>query len=253
MAVNDSLVHWSGSVGPLIGYTVRGVRYFRSKPAKVRNPRTEAQTAHRERFGVASSFVRSLGGVYKIGYEWYREEKCPRARMMEQVYWEAMDEEGRVDWRKVKVARGSLRVYEGSGARVEDGWVKLRWSRSGGDMADELTVTVYNWSRGVAMSKKGCAKRGDGRVSVALPEGWEEERVVVWVFWRNEGRRAVSDSAVALTIGMEECENEDIEGWEELRREITRGWKMKASWRGRGKKAEKSGGGGRNKDENVKS
>ena len=77
----------------------------------------------------------------------------------------------------------------------------------------------------------------------------EEEKVVVWVFWRNDGRRAVSDSAVALTIGMEECENEDIEGWEELRREITRGWKMKASWRGRGKKAEKSGGGGRGGDE----
>lgn len=51
---------FSGTVGNLIFYVVRGKQYVRSKPAKVHQPNTPAQLKSRDRFRQSSKLAKSL-------------------------------------------------------------------------------------------------------------------------------------------------------------------------------------------------
>lgn len=48
--IDGYLGGFRGKLGPAVGYVWKGVWCLRSKPGRVRNPRTEAQQAHREMF-----------------------------------------------------------------------------------------------------------------------------------------------------------------------------------------------------------
>ena len=86
MALNASLTHWHGALGPVIGYTVRGHRYLRSMPSHMTNPRTPAQQAHRSHFSLVSTFIHTLGPIYKLGYRYHNPDLSPRANLFHHIF-----------------------------------------------------------------------------------------------------------------------------------------------------------------------
>lgn len=64
---NGYLGGFAGTLGPAIGYYSRGRWCVRSKPSQVRNPRTQAQTEHRELFKQMVCFASTLGGILGVG------------------------------------------------------------------------------------------------------------------------------------------------------------------------------------------
>lgn len=194
-------LHFTGMVGGIIQYEVRGMLRVRSRPESVRNPRTAAQTEHRTRFALASSYVRSLGDVYKVGYREYNKSISQRANIVKQVYGEALTREGTVDPLKVRTARGPLTRPQGISVVREEGRLRIGWFRPSNHTL-KLTVTVYNYTRAVGQTHYDTATSRETGTTVPVPEEWRGDALYVYAFWRSEKSGSASDSTVvAVTTG----------------------------------------------------
>jgi len=194
-------LYFTGMVGGIIQYEVRGMLRVRSRPESVRNPRTAAQTEHRTRFALASSYVRSLGDVYKVGYRAYNTDLSQRANIVKQVYGEALTRDGVVDPLRVRTARGPLTKPQGISLEQVENGVKIGWFRPT-NHGLKLTVTVYNYTRAVGQTHYDVATSQATSTTVAMPEKWQGDALYVYAFWRNEKSGSASDStAVAITEG----------------------------------------------------
>lgn len=204
MATNCSLNHWSGNVGGLIGYTVRGQRYFRSMPAKVANPRTEAQQAHRQQFAIVSSFVATLKRVYKVGYKEYRTERSPRVRFTEQVFGEVLQADGTLDLSRLKVARGPMEPLQVRDLRQVEGGLRLEWLHGRGKGDDRLNIVLYSQSKGASLMMQDVASRRGNALNINIPTEWESDHIWVYGFWRDPKSGIASDSVVLAELGSPE-------------------------------------------------
>ena len=61
----------SGKLGDKIYYTWHGRQCERAMPTSVANPQTEAQQAHRGRFGMISSLSSSMKDAHLVGLHWH--------------------------------------------------------------------------------------------------------------------------------------------------------------------------------------
>lgn len=203
MGFNRSAIklYFTGMVGGIIQYEVRGMLRVRSRPESVRNPRTAAQTEHRTRFALASSYVRSLGDVYKVGYREYNKSISQRANIVKQVYGEALTRDGLIDPLKVRTARGPLTRPQGVVVEREENGVKVSWFRPT-NHGLKLTMTVYNYTRAVGQTHYDVATSQATNTTVAVPSEWQGDALYVYAFWRNEKSGSASDSTVvAVTEG----------------------------------------------------
>jgi hypothetical protein len=208
MATNASLIHFSGALGPVIGYTVRGHRYLRTMPAHVANPRSEAQQRHRSHFALASSFAHFVGGIYKVGYQYYNVEVCQRANFVKHIYHDAIRPDLTIDLHKLLISKGSLPQFNPTSVTEADSTLTLRWSIGHGDQSDMLNVLVFNATRTIAMSHIDEARRCDGSCRLAIPEDWEGDHIIIYCFWHNRRTQTVSDSVIAGELNAPETTEE---------------------------------------------
>ena len=194
-------LYFTGMVGGIIQYEVRGTLRVRSRPESVHNPRTQAQTEHRNRFALASSYVRSLGEVYKVGYRAYNTELSQRANIVKQVYGEALTTDGSVDPLKVRTARGPITKPQGLSLVHEDRQLRISWFRPTNHKL-KLTVTLYNYTRAISQTHYDLATSQAASATIAVPAEWQGDDLYIYAFWRNDKSQSASDSTVlAVTEG----------------------------------------------------
>ena len=204
MAQNCSLVNFSGKLGPIIGYTVRGHRYFRSKPASVANPRTEAQQSHRRQFALVSSFVASLKKVYKLGYKEYRSERSPRVRFTEQVFADVLQPDGTLDLSFLHVARGPLEPLQVSDLQQTGNGLRLHFLHGHGNSNDRLSIVLYSQTKTASLLMQGVASRRGNALNISIPSEWQGDHIWVYAFWRDPKTGLASDSLLLAELGSPE-------------------------------------------------
>ena len=197
MATNCSLIHFSGAVGPIIGYTVRGHRYFRSKPSTVRNPRTPSQTSHRQLFALVSSFVSLFRKAYSIGYRNYNTSNYPRANFFNQIYHNAITPTNTIDPSLILLSQGPLPPYIPASTDLFRNHLSLSWLPSSGNPVDLLSVVIYNHSRALSITRADCARRSSRlTLTLTITDEWTNDHLYIYTFFRNPSTNDCSDSTL---------------------------------------------------------
>ena len=202
MATNCSLNHWSGNVGGLIGYTVRGHRYLRSMPAHVRNPRTPAQQAHRSHFSLVSTFIHTLGPIYKLGYQHYNPDLSPRANLFHHIFYDAVNPETlTLDPAKVLISRGTLPTFQPTAVTHTSSAISLRWHINQGTPQDQLHLLLYNVTQAQSCPHYNAASRATAHLTITLPATWAPtDHIILYAFWHNPNTHANSDSTIPIQL-----------------------------------------------------
>ena len=209
MAHNASLTHWHGALGPVIGYTVRGHRYLRSMPAHVRNPRTPAQQAHRSHFSLVSTFIHTLGPIYKLGYRYHNPDLSPRANLFHHIYYDAVNPETlTLDPTKVLISRGTLPTFQPTAVTHTSSTISLRWHLTQGTPQDQLNLLLYNVTQAQSRPYYNAATRSHSRLTIPLPATWDPtDHIILYAFWHNPNTHANSDSTIPLQLNSPDTEN----------------------------------------------
>ena len=190
-------IYFTGQLGGIIQYEVRGQLRSRTRPDHVSNPRTPAQQDHRTRFSLASSFVRSLGQVYKTGYARYNTSLSQRANIVKQVYDNALTPDATIDPLRVLVSRGPLARPLDLRATLSDHSLQLSWRRPDSRNLT-LSVTLYNYTQALAVTHLDLATSRSSSARIPVPDGWLSDSLYLYAFWRNPSSLATSDSQVLL-------------------------------------------------------
>lgn len=186
-------LYFTGQVGGIIQYEVRGQLRVRSCPESVRNPRTPAQTDHRNRFALASSYVRSLGDVYKVGYRDYNTSISQRANIVKQVYDNALTPAGTIDPLKVLTSRGPITRPQGISVEKSHNLLRITWFRPSNHNL-KLTLTLYNYSQALSQTHYDIATSQASSASIPIPDGWQSDALYLYAFWRSDRSLSTSDS-----------------------------------------------------------
>lgn len=136
-SIKDKLL--TGLVGPVIISHRYGKAYLRSKPSKVKNPRTPGQVNQRGKFKAASNFV-SLNLLELIRPYWNpegRRNSMSGQNLFCKLNTHAFNSEGIVDMSKIKLTCGDLGDLGGfDGLKMEmfqRGHFRLIWNNNSRD------------------------------------------------------------------------------------------------------------------------
>ena len=182
--INDA---YRGTVGTVIGYEWRGKWCLRSRPLRVRNPRTAKQQSNRMLFKQAvdlASHVRMAlkKGLRGVSLGMHVTECNLFVKRNKECF--SLDSEGRlvVDWERLIVSEGEVAapVFVGVETRPAASLqIGFEWDGGSGD--DEVYVYAYcpELEEGVLSAP---AWRRMKSVQLALPERWQGKEVHLYGF-----------------------------------------------------------------------
>ena len=195
--LGNTLQGLSGKLGDVVGYTWNGVQCVRSRPARVRNPRTAAQQTHREQFRqevllaarMRFALIKGLGGVA-------RENHMTPQNLFMRVNREAFGwSEGRltVDYERLVLSAGPVSpvVFDAPVLDTDNVLtVSFRKHRpgGGGGAFDSVFVFVYNPEKELGYLAAPALRR-EGRVSFVLPDWMAGGELQMWGFVQDERGR----------------------------------------------------------------
>ncbi len=191
----------SGSIGPVVACTWKGIPYLRSRPSYVNDPKTKKQLAQRSRFSIALALLRPLTPLLRVGFrEEAKGQSAFNAAMsytMRHVLEETPESIG-VVYRKVLVSQGTLTGATQTRVELGDGQAVFTWNRSSrrGHCTPHdhvLTVVVHKPSQ-QAVYETNDAFRSDGRAQLAYPKDWKQEDVAAYLGFWNEKEGIASNS-----------------------------------------------------------
>jgi len=221
---NGILNHLYGKVGRVIGSTWNGINYIRSVPARVKNPNTPAQQAHRMRFRLIAELLTLMKPVIKIGFASGEGGKTPVNRAMSYNLPNAVTGEFpdlEIDFPRFKISRGSLlNVYSASVSADVPGEVRISWEDNSGygsaQSDDKAIVMIFNKDKHVPVSIIGQHVRSDEEAIFTLPEFFEGDGFEAYLAFTDAEGERVSDSFYAgFVVNGEPAEGEpDPEGGE---------------------------------------
>lgn len=207
---------FSGRVGTVVGSTWKKVSYMRALALSVANPRTLPQQEQRTRFALTLAFLRTLTPYLRVGYKPQTQTRTAfNAAMSYNIRYALTGEfpDIGVDYRRVMVARGSLTPVFDVTVTKEDGKIAMAWTDNSGmgdAFATDLAMPLaYNKKRSLAVYDFAAATRGDAALELALPADWGDDPVAVYLAFRSEDNRTVTNSICLLD---EPYEGEDAGG-----------------------------------------
>ena len=181
--------------GAYIYYLLGERMVIRTRPARVRDPRTPAQRRQRLRMRVASTFLKGFQPIVSRGFEPQLQENFRKVGAYQQALGHLMrhalrDARGGVtlDTARVQLAQGRPSPLGAMRATVQGGQLRLAWAgalppRTGG-------VLLGVWNRGKA--------RG---LAVPIPADWQGDTLDVWVVPLDAQGRCRYDSAHGAAEG----------------------------------------------------
>lgn len=194
---NGYLGGFAGTLGPAIGYYSRGKWCVRSKPGQVRNPRTQAQTEHRELFKQLVCFASTLTDILYVGL---RHEAALRNLSVYNLFvydnkqaFSMVDGEVQVDYPQLVFSHGPVAPV-GFGAPQTDAFLNVTVpfeknpQHKSAKNYDTVYLVAYNPVRQQAMLSDPTARRSQ-QVKITLPGAWQDEEVHLYGFSHDaEGR-----------------------------------------------------------------
>ena len=195
---NGFMGPFSGRLGTAVGYMWNGKCCMRSYQKYVRNPRTEAQQAHRAMFKQEVRLAARMRQVIartmtdparELGMTAYN--LFVKANQGAFAY---ADDSLVVDYANLVLSFGDIPPVEAEEvSRTEDNVLEVRFARGVGRGADEvyLYVWVPDLQRGYMSSS---VHRREKRISVALPDEYAAHGVQAWLLVQGE-EGGWSDSA----------------------------------------------------------
>lgn len=194
---NGILGGFSGRIGPVVGYTRFGRQMMRARPARVNNPRTEAQQAHRNAFRQQVQLAAKMRRVLTATLT----DEARAAGLTAQNLFVSVNqrcfaqEEGvlKVDWRRLVLSQGVVAPVGFTGVEVDDaGVVAVSYERNPlktrADAYDEVYVYAYAPAIGKGFLSAP-AHRRDKALHFVLPEEMAGEELQLWGMVRDEQGR----------------------------------------------------------------
>lgn len=210
---NEFFNGFSGKIGNLLFYQVRGETLVRRKPGKRNSPTTMLQTYHQQAFALVLQFLSPMKNELKIGFgEFEKGAKrgIDRAKslMLKNAILPA-DGVPIVVPEKVKVSSGDLTPVKGGlFTKLEDGKFRIDWEQNSWDGSardsDKTFVVVYDSKERRVFSVQGAAYRRDGRQLVEMPwtmepsEAGTSEVFLYFSFYADRGNSTVFSDSVCL-------------------------------------------------------
>ncbi len=199
--INGLMGGISGRIGNVVGVARNGSFYLRSRPARVKNPRTKEQTAQRSRFSVTMAFLKTCAPLLRVGFR-------SEALGMKSAFNAAMSynmqhavEDGQwgleIDFPNVLVSKGTLPTSPMVYAAIVNGELCVRWDDSPEKKAgsnDEVVMLAYNPARQRAIYDLHAGKRKHNESSLLLPSQWQDDAVETYISFMSADASRVSDS-----------------------------------------------------------
>jgi len=196
------LDHITGKVGKVIGSSWNGINYIRSVPARVRNPNTPAQQAHRMRFRLMAELLNSLQPIIEVGFSSGRPGRTPVNRAMSYNLANAVTGEFpelEIDFPRLIVSRGSLTgVYTADVTADTIGEIIITWKDDSGTGSaspdDQALLLLYNTNKKVPIIETGQYVRADEEALFTLPDVFEGDSFEAYIAFAQTNGSKVSDS-----------------------------------------------------------
>lgn len=188
-----------GKVGDKIYYTWCGRECVRSMPTTVANPRTEAQQAHRQAFGLVAKLSSQMKEAHAVGLHAAAvKEKNTTHAIFKRLNKDCVGADGAIDYGRVVVSRGTVPKVEVTAVGVEGGVLGIAFEAPfGGAASDELFLYVHCPAYSVGHLTEP-VRRSAGGVSVELPPEWVGKRLELYLFLRGSRLRTSNSQHVAL-------------------------------------------------------
>ncbi len=181
---------YHGKVGNVVGSNWREVDYVRSLPKPSKKPATEDQLSQRARFGLAVSFLSPINDLLKLGFSDKQQGKSTGYnRALQHLINHGIRgdyPEYEINYEGVVIARGGLSNLMGVAWEETDPKnVEVSWlpetNKFNAFVDDSVILLFYNIERSF-FSILEDGTRGDGSLAFTLPDVYEGDHIVGWVF-----------------------------------------------------------------------
>lgn len=191
----------SGKVGNIVGAYWRDIYYVRSLPAKVNNPRTEAQVKQRNRFTATIDFLKTITPFIRVGFREYSNGRMTafNAATSYNIKKAATEINGSIElnYPKVLVARGSLINTSDSKTEIIEDRIQISWDatlKGNAHPDDQAMLLVYNSTKKEAIYTLCASFRVDSIAQIHLPSTWSGDIIHPYLAFRRVDGSLVSDS-----------------------------------------------------------
>lgn len=181
---------YTGKVGNIVGSSWRGIDYVRSLPKKSSKPASDKQLAQRIKFGMTTSFLKSIKDVLMLGYA----DSKQRGKTGYNVAFQHFIDKAivgnypnfSIDYAAVKIASGSLAILmsletvESSPSVLTLGW-EPTINKFNAFSDDQVLAILYEPVENLFYAYEG-ATRNDSTLEIALPASYSGKTVVGWAF-----------------------------------------------------------------------
>ena len=192
---------FSGKVGTVVGGTWKTVHYMRALATNYNDPHTEKQLCQRGKFGIALNFLKTITPFVRVGYRGYAQDMSAYNAAMSYIMKNAMTGCGdsvAIDYKKVLVSHGSLMPVFNAEASVSSDKISFTWvdnSDTGDAEAADLSMLLaYNKDKGEAVYNVASAHRSAAKAELAIPSGWKDDSLAVYLGFCSPNSRNVSNS-----------------------------------------------------------
>lgn len=183
---------FSGKVGNVIGGSVHGTDYIRIKPARVHNPKTDAQQRQRQRFAILNAQLRHMKPFLREGFK-NTVSKSPWNRAVAYNAKNAFVGEYPnqiLDFSLIRVSEGDLsRLWDAQVDVSVKGELSLTWlinDDEGSAQADDvLMLLAYCPELEDCRTIFGGAERTDGEHTISLPKSYSGKTLHVYTAFRS--------------------------------------------------------------------
>lgn len=181
---------YSGKVGNIVGSSWRGIDYVRSLPKKSSKASSEAQLAQRMKFGMTTSFLKSIKDILMLGFsDSKQKDKTGYNVAFQQLINNAFQgtyPNFTIDFSAVKIASGSLAALVGLVvAEIAPKVLNLSWdpivNRFNAFDDDQVLVILYDETDNLFFAYEG-ATRADAAIDIVLPDSYTGKKIVGWSF-----------------------------------------------------------------------
>jgi hypothetical protein len=200
----------SGTIGPVVGATWRGIPYIRTKPKKSNGKRkkksSDAQAATRIRFGLAAKLLRDMRPIVELGF---RDEAVEKTGMNAAISY-TMKHAITGEFPDFKIAYDHVLISRGKLPNIDQVTV----------VADAPEVIRFNWTNNEGIGKASgedkvllvayCAEDGDTVFKTGVTrsagtdifelKGFSGYMVHTWISFLSADNRDVANSVYTGTV-----------------------------------------------------
>ena len=192
--------YYCGKVGAVVECEWKGIRYIRSLPAYINDPKTPAQLTQRNKFKSAHRFVKAMLYTVNIGYAAFATRQTAYNACLSHtlrnvaigVYPEIV-----LDYSKALLGEGALEVPQETEINRTDNQVEIIWNnhfgKGNGNISDTTLVALYCVERNEAIQIYDSAQRGDGFLKIKLPTEWETCTIQCFMGFRSIDHKNISN------------------------------------------------------------